>query len=206
VEEAVGLGLLFGMGAGLTVGPIFITIVHEALTRGLAAALRVIVGSAVADVLLLIPAVAASWAIARIESLTGVIALAGAAYFVFLSAAALRDSRRMWRSGDLKAPRSGGWAFGKGVLGNLLNPLSWTFWLATGTPTMVRVYQRAEWPGLVVFTAVWFGVAMAVEATVALFIVRARRVIGPRQLAVLQAAGALAFAGVAILLLVNRGV
>src|SRR5215216_4439587 len=67
VGEAVGLGVLFGVGAGLAVGPIFVTIVHEALTRGLGASLRVILGSAMADVLLLIPALAASWVFARAE-------------------------------------------------------------------------------------------------------------------------------------------
>jgi threonine/homoserine/homoserine lactone efflux protein len=155
--------------------------VQEAAARGFGAGLRVIVGSATADLLLIGPALGAAWLLAQVDALAGYVALFGAAYFVYLSVGAVRDGRRLWLGRAAPAPAVG-WAFGKGVLGNLLNPLTWSFWLATGTPTMLRAHEAAGWPGLVMFTAVWFGAAMLVEAAVALAVVRSGRALGRRAL------------------------
>jgi threonine/homoserine/homoserine lactone efflux protein len=199
----VVLGVALGIGAALSVGPVFLTIIHESVTHGFGAGVRVIVGSAVADVLLLIPALAASWLIALVDAASLVVALVGAAYFVFLSLTAIRESRRLWFGGKI-ATGTGGWPFAKGALGNLLNPLSWAFWLATGTPTMLHVYRAADWAGLTAFTCVWFGVAMAVEGVVAASVAQTRKLVGGRHLAALQAAAALTFLVAAGVLLFRR--
>jgi threonine/homoserine/homoserine lactone efflux protein len=163
--------------------------VQEAAARGFGASARVILGSATADLLLVGPALAASWLIAEVDALAVWVGLIGAAYFVYLAFEAARDSRRLWLGGALPGG-GGGWAFAKGVLGNLTNPLAWAFWLATGTPTMLRVEQRAGWPGLAVFTVVWFVVAMAVEAVVALVVVRTGKALGGKSMAGISAASA----------------
>jgi threonine/homoserine/homoserine lactone efflux protein len=201
VGEAVALGVVFGVGAAISVGPIFVTIVHESITRGFGAGLQVIFGSAVGDVLLLVPALAASWLITRVDAASPFVALAGGAYFVFLSAMAARASWRFWRRGGVSPTTEKGWSFAKGLFGNLLNPLSWGFWLATGTPTMLYVYRLADWSGVAAFTGVWFGVAMAVEGLVAAVVAQTRKLVGRRTLAVLQAAAALTFLVTAAVLL-----
>jgi threonine/homoserine/homoserine lactone efflux protein len=48
------LGMLLGVGAALSVGPIFVVIVQQAATSGFPASLRVILGSATADLVLLV--------------------------------------------------------------------------------------------------------------------------------------------------------
>ena len=169
---------------------------QEAAARGFGASFRVILGSATADLLLVGPALAASWVIAQVDALALWVGLVGAGYFLYLAFEAARDGRRLWSGGALPAG-GGGWAFAKGVLGNLTNPLSWAFWLATGTPTMLRAEQAAGWPGLVAFTVVWFVVAMAVEAIVALGVVRTGKAIGGRALGAISAASAGVFVGLA---------
>jgi threonine/homoserine/homoserine lactone efflux protein len=163
--------------------------VQEAAVRGLGASARVILGSATADLLLVGPALAASWLIAQVDALATYVALVGAGYLLYLAFEAGRDGRRLWLGG---APPEGGvgWAFAKGVLGNLANPLSWAFWLATGTPTMLRAEQAAGWPGVIAFTVTWFLVAMAVEALLALVVVRTGRPLGARALATISAGSA----------------
>jgi threonine/homoserine/homoserine lactone efflux protein len=175
--------------------------VQEAAARGFGASARVILGSATADLLLVGPALVASWLIAQVDALAGYVALIGAAYFLYLAAEAGRDSRRLWLHEGATPSGAGGWAFAKGVLGNLANPLAWTFWLATGTPTMLRAERAAGPPGLIVFTAAWFVVAMAVEALVALAVVRTGRALGRRSLAAISAASSVVFIVLAIALL-----
>lgn len=177
--DVVWLGILLGVGAAFSVGPIFVTIIQEAATRGFAASFRVILGSATADLLLLIPALLFSWLIAQIAAAAFWVALIGAGFFVYFAVEAYRDARRLWHAEQQINPPAG-WSFWKGVIGNLANPLTWTFWLATGTPTMLFAFNNSGWIGLLFFTIIWFVVASGLEALIAVAVARSRRMIGSR--------------------------
>jgi threonine/homoserine/homoserine lactone efflux protein len=177
--EVLWLGTLLGAGAALSVGPIFVTILQTAATRGFGASLRVILGSATADLVLLIPALAFAWIISATAQASLWVGLAGAAVFLCLAAVAVRDARRLWRD-QAPSPQAGSWAFWRGVIANLLNPLTWTFWLATGTPTMMQAEHLAGRPGLAAFTVSWFLVASGLEAVLALAVARSGRGLGTR--------------------------
>jgi threonine/homoserine/homoserine lactone efflux protein len=192
MRDALLLGLLFGVGAALAVGPIFVRIIHEAATRGFMSSFKVILGSATADLILLIPALALSWVIARIGAASGWVGAAGALFFIYLAISAGRDAWRLW-NGSPQPRGEASWSFWKGVLGNLLNPLTWTFWLATGTPTMLYAYNQAGWAGLALFTATWFIVASGLEAVIAYAVVRSRQLVGPRGMALFNGFAATMF-------------
>jgi threonine/homoserine/homoserine lactone efflux protein len=204
MRDALLLGLVFGIGAALAVGPIFVTIIHEAATRGFGSSFKVILGSAAADLILLVPAVALSWVIARVGAASAWVGAAGGLFFVYLGYGAARDAWRLWQGGEMP-PITAGWSFWKGVLGNLLNPLTWTFWLATGTPTMLRAYGQAGWAGLAAFTATWFVVASGLEALLALAVVRSHRLIGARGMALFNGFAATMFLALAAGLIVGNG-
>ncbi|GAA4482469.1 hypothetical protein GCM10023191_002720 [Actinoallomurus oryzae] len=197
--EVLWLGVLLGTGAALSVGPIFVTILNEAATRGFAPAFRVILGSATADALLLVPALAFAWVIAAVARAEFWVGLVGACVFTLLAVQAAREAWRLWRRGAVPAAR--GWAFWKGVTANLANPLTWTFWLATGTPTMLRAQHLAGDAGMVVFTACWFGVASGLEAVIALAVARSGRRVGRRGQGAFTGLSALLFAALAAMML-----
>jgi threonine/homoserine/homoserine lactone efflux protein len=199
--EILWLGVLLGAGAAVSVGPIFVTILGEAATRGFGAALRVILGSATADAILLLPALVFAWVIAAVVRAEFWVGLAGAVFFAGLAVQAVREARRLWRDGQPTAAR--GWAFWKGVTGNLANPLTWTFWIATGTPTMMRAQQLAGRAGMAVFTVTWFAVASGLEAVIAYAVARSGRRVGRRGQGVFTGLSALLFAALAGLLLVR---
>ncbi len=186
------LGILLGVGAAISVGPIFVTIIQEAATRGFAASFRVIIGSAVADLVLLVPALAFTWIIKGVANASFWVGLVGVAFFVYLAVEALRDAHRMWSTNSIPEAKHG-WSFWKGLFGNLANPLSWTFWLVTGTPTMLHAYEGGGWVGLVLFTVTWFVVASGLEAVIAIVVARSRQLIGVRGQAVFSGVSALMF-------------
>lgn len=192
MSEVIWLGVLLGIGAALSVGPIFVTIVQEAACRGFSSSFRVILGSACADLVLLLPALAFTWVIQAVAGARFWVALIGSGYFLYLGYVAARDARRLWQTAARPAGNVG-WSFWKGVIGNLANPLSWTFWLATGAPTMQRSYLAGGWPGLVLFTVVWFVVASGVEALVAYLVARSGRAVGHRGLALFTGGAAATF-------------
>jgi threonine/homoserine/homoserine lactone efflux protein len=196
VLEVLWLGMLLGVGAALAVGPIFVVIVQQAATSGFAAAFRVILGSATADLVLLLPALAFAWVIRSLERGALWVGTVGAGFLLWLAWQAARDAVALWRE-DHPVTVDGRWAFWKGVAGNLANPLTWTFWLATGTPAMLAAQQAAGPAGLVLFTATWFLVASGLEAVIALAVARSRRLVGPRGQACFTAVSAVAFLGLA---------
>lgn len=199
--EILWLGVLLGAGAALSVGPIFVTILHEAATRGFGPAFRVILGSATADLILLLPALAFAWVITAVARAEFWVGLVGAAFFTVLAVQAVREALRLWREGQ--SPPARGWAFWKGVTANLANPLTWTFWLATGTPTMMRAQHLAGRAGLAVFTLVWFGVASGLEAVIAFAVARSGHLVGPRGQSAFTGLSALLFAALAAMMLVR---
>jgi threonine/homoserine/homoserine lactone efflux protein len=200
VAGVLWLGVLLGVGAALSVGPIFVVIVQQAATGGFAASLRVILGSATADLLLLVPALAFAWVIRSLERGALWAGTVGAVFLLWLAWQAARDALALWRGGR-QLPPDGRWAFWKGVAGNLANPLTWTFWLATGTPAMLAAQQAGGPAGLVLFCASWFLVASGLEAVIALAVARSGRLVGPRGQAWFTAASAAAFVCFAVTLL-----
>jgi len=200
VTEVLWLGLLLGVGAALSVGPVFVVIVQQAATSGFGAAFRVILGSATADLLLLLPALAFAWIIRSLERGALWVGTVGALFLLWLAWQAARDAVRLWRE-DRQPAADGRWAFWKGVAGNLANPLTWTFWLATGTPAMLAAQRSAGPAGLVLFTATWFLVASGLEAVIALAVARSGRRVGARGQAWFTAVSAVAFLGLAVTLL-----
>ena len=199
--EVLWLGVLLGGGAALSVGPIFVTILQEAAARGFGASLRVILGSATADLILLVSALAFAWVVAALAGAAFWVGVVGAFCFFFLAGQAVRDARSLWKR-DAPEPAVG-WAFWKGALANLANPLTWTFWLATGTPTMLRAQHLGGGGGLVLFTVTWFVVASGIEAVVTLVVARSGKRLGGKGQAVLTGGSAVLFLALATVLLVR---
>ena len=192
VTEVLWLGTLLGVGSALSVGPIFVVIVQQAATSGFGASFRVILGSATADLILLVPALAFAWVIRSLEQGALWVGVLGALFLLYLAWQAARDARSLWRA-QRPAAADGRWAFWKGVAGNLANPLTWTFWLATGTPAMLAARRAAGPAGLVAFTVIWFVVASGLESVIALAVARSHRLVGGRGQAWFTAVSALAF-------------
>ena len=199
VIEVLWLGMLLGVGAALAVGPIFVVIIQQAATSGFGAAFRVILGSATADLVLLLPALAFAWIIRSLDRGALWVGTVGALFLLYLAWQAGRDAVALWRR-DRQLEVSDRWAFWKGVAGNLTNPLTWTFWLATGTPAMLAAQRAGGTAGLVLFTVTWFVVASGLEAVIALAVARSGRRVGPRGQAWLTGISAVAFVCLALTL------
>jgi threonine/homoserine/homoserine lactone efflux protein len=199
VIEVLWLGILLGVGAALSVGPIFVVIVQQAATSGFAASFRVILGSATADLVLLLPALAFAWILRSLDRAALWVGAVGAVFLLYLAWQAARDAVTLWRENH-QLLADGRWAFWKGVAGNLANPLTWTFWLATGTPAMLAAQEAGGPAGVLLFTATWFLVASGLEAVIALGVARSGRLVGARGQAWMTAASAVAFLCLAVTL------
>lgn len=177
--ELAWLGIALGASAALAIGPIFAAIVHESIARGFGAGLRVSLGATVADLAFLLPALLFAQALDLLVNAAFWIGLLGALVFLHRSGVAFRDAHRLWRAaGD--GARSVGSSFYLGIVGNLMNPLTWGFWLATGVPALLRARQIAAWGGVVLLVIIWFSTLLVLEVLLALLVTRTRRALGRR--------------------------
>src|SRR4029453_1988692 len=93
VGGVLWLGVLLGVGAALSVGPIFVGIVQQAATSGFGAAWGVVLGSATADLILLVPALAFAWVIRSLERGALWVGAVGALFLLWLAWQAGRGAR-----------------------------------------------------------------------------------------------------------------
>src|ERR687897_544447 len=124
VIEVLWLGMLLGVGAALSVGPIFVVIFEQAAASGFGAAFRFILGSATADLVLLLPALAFAYIIQALDRGSLWVGAVGALFLLYLAWQAAHDAVALCRS-NRQLEVSHRWAFWKGVAGNLADPLSW---------------------------------------------------------------------------------
>ena len=130
-----GLGL--GLAAGLSPGPLMALLVAQTLRHGTHEGLKI----AVTPVLTDIPIVGASLLVlARFsgrERPLGAIAIAGAAYLIWLAWGSLRFRSADWRPLDA-SPGS----IRKALVTNLFNPHIYLFWIAVGSTMVLNAWTQ----------------------------------------------------------------
>ncbi len=194
--ELAWLGIALGTSAALAIGPIFAAIVHESIARGFGAGLRVSLGATIVDLALLLPALLFAQALDLLANAAFWIGLLGALVFLHRSGVAFRDAHRLWRAAG-EGARSVSSSFYLGVVGNLTNPLTWGFWLATGIPALLRARQIGAWGGVLLLVVIWFSTALILEVILALLVTRTGRALGRRGQACCSVGVALLFLALA---------
>jgi threonine/homoserine/homoserine lactone efflux protein len=190
------LGIALGVGQALAVGPVFLAIVQQATARGVGAGCRVVLGTTIWDVVLLLPALIFAGAVAELGGVIPWLGALGALCFLYLGQAAGRDARHLWRGGG---PRTGGslGPFWQGLVSTLANPLAWTIWLAGVAPALMHARRDGGTGGLILFVVAWFAAAVAVQVAVAFVAARGASLIGARGQACVSGVAALLFFGLA---------
>lgn len=194
--ELAWLGIALGASAALAIGPIFAAIVHESIARGFGAGLRVSLGATIVDLALLLPALLFAQALDLLVNAAFWLGLLGALVFLHRSGVAFRDAHRLWRAAG-EGARSVSSSFYLGVVGNLTNPLTWGFWLATGIPALLRARQIGAWGGVLLLVVIWFSTALILEVILALLVTRTGRALGRRGQACCSVGVALLFLALA---------
>lgn len=136
--ETLGAGVLLGVSAGLSPGPLLALVVAQSLRHGMGEGAKVALSPLLTDV----PIIAVSLlALAQMQAhatLLGAVSLAGAAFVGKLGLSGLA-TRALVLDPDPPAPRS----LRQGVVVNLLSPHPYLFWITVGAPAMLRGWERS---------------------------------------------------------------
>ena len=167
-------GVVFGLAAGVTPGPLLTLVVTESLRGGVRAGMRVAAAPLLTDG----PIVVVSVALLTRVTGTGVLgglALVGALLLAYLA----------WDSLTVAAPEAAAEAgprvsaLAKGAAVNLLNPHPYLFWLGIGGPTLLGAWQEGAGPA-VAFLAGMYGCLVGSKMVVAWGVGKGRRLLQSR--------------------------
>jgi threonine/homoserine/homoserine lactone efflux protein len=129
-------GIVLGLSAGLSPGPLLALVFSETIRYGTASGVRVSMAPLISDA----PIVAASfWVLSRFSDiglLLGSISVCGAVFLAYLAWESL-----VFKGAELAASAEPSPSLRKGVLANFLNPNPYLFWFSIGGPILLRAAQ-----------------------------------------------------------------
>ncbi len=129
----LGSGIVLGLAAGMTPGPLLTLVVSETLRHGSGAGMRVALAPLVTDLPIILASLYLLARLSDMQQLLGLIALCGAAYVLVLAWQTLRI-----QAVQLHLKPSGSHSLLKGVIANLLNPHPYLFWITVGAPLILE--------------------------------------------------------------------
>jgi threonine/homoserine/homoserine lactone efflux protein len=145
-------GLVIGVGAALSPGPLLLMITAETLRGGVRRGLLMTLAPLFSDVPLALVSIVLAEAIAPFRSLVGLLSLLGAMFLLVLAYQNITMRREsLSRNASLTT------SFMKAVILNILNPYLYVLWFSVAIP----VFARGNLAGSLVFTVVLNASAVA---------------------------------------------
>lgn len=127
------LGLVFGMAAGFSPGPLLTLVITETLTHGFSSGVKVALAPIVTDIPIVIVTLLVATQLSNIDNVLGIISLIGSCYVLYMAYESTRQKEQNNSRVDVK-PRS----LTKGIFTNVLSPHPYLFWLSVGAPTVAK--------------------------------------------------------------------
>ncbi len=189
MNEALVSGLLLGLSAGFSPGPLMALVVAQTFRHGTKEGVKTALVPLLTDAPVILLSLLAITRLSSLDFFLGLVSLAGGLYVCCLAWDSFRAPRL--DSGPAPAePRS--WT--KGVLTNLLSPNPWLFWFTVGAATLARACSHS-WLAAAFFLLLFYLCLCGTKAAVAVAAGRSRAFLSGRVyrliLAVLGAALAL---------------
>ena len=127
------MGIMFGLGAGLTPGPLMTLVFTETLKHGTKEGLKISMAPLITDLPIILLSILLLSRISGFDKLIGIISLIGAGYIIFLGFQSITFSG-IAMDQDVHAPQS----IRKGILANIFNPNPYVFWVSVGAPIVIK--------------------------------------------------------------------
>ena len=126
-------GLIFGLSAGISPGPLTTLVVSETLMHKTWAGVKVAVAPLITDGPIIILCYFLLTRISNVPLLIGFISICGALYIFYLGVKSIRLKEFVV---DVEGVRSQ--SLTKGILTNALSPHPYVFWISVGSTTMLK--------------------------------------------------------------------
>jgi threonine/homoserine/homoserine lactone efflux protein len=166
--DAVSRGIVLGLAAGFSPGPLTFLVISETLRHGLGAGVRVSLAPILTDLPLILLSALLLEHVTAVPVAAGMIAFAGAAFLFYLGTGSLR-----LKEVSSPPPEPSSRALVKGVVANCLNPNPYIFWIGVGTPILLSAAARS-WGHAAGFAGAFFVCIVGSKVLLARMVDRSR--------------------------------
>ncbi len=137
--DSLLLGLVFGLAAGLSPGPLITLVVSETLKNGKKEGIEVAISPLISELPIILFVLVILSSVSGNSVVMGIISLLGACFLICLGLSNLKVRVKEPKDGLGKVGK--GSSLLRGITTNLLNPNSYMFWLTIGGPMILTSAQ-----------------------------------------------------------------
>ena len=168
METYLFMGMVLGLSAGLSPGPLLALVISETIRLGVGAGIRVAMAPLISDLpVLIVSFLLISW-LSGSDPVLGVLSLVGAVIVFKMGVSCIRTAGQMPEStGRMSA------SLMKGVLVNILSPHPYLFWITVGAPVASKAWQSHP-GGAVGFVAGFYLLLVGSKLALAVVVARTR--------------------------------
>ena len=129
-------GIVFGLGGGLTPGPLMTLVISETLKHGTREGIKVAMAPVITDLPVILLSIFLLSELSELNVVIGIISLLGAIFLSYLGYESITFKGVAIDSSHFK-PQS----LRKGIIANLFNPAPILFWISVGAPTVLKGFE-----------------------------------------------------------------
>lgn len=167
-------GLVLGLSAGISPGPLLTLVVSETLKHGTKEGIKVATAPLVTDLPIVLGTILILSRLSNVHEVIGAISFLGAGFLFYLGYECL-----MYRGVDLDIRQEKPQSLRKGVIVNFLNPHPYLFWLSIGAPLILKA-SRIHVSYVVLFVSTFYILLVGSKLVVAILIGKSRRFLRER--------------------------
>ena len=129
-------GVIFGLSAGLSPGPLLTLVISETLHHNTKEGIKVAIAPLITDIPIVLITIFFVSRLFSVDIVLGIISILGAVFIFYLGFESL-----LFRGLDIKEELEKPQSMKKGIIANFLNPHPYIFWLSIGAPTIIKAHQ-----------------------------------------------------------------
>lgn len=131
--EFLSVGILLGLTAGFTPGPLLVLVISECLEHDIKAGIKVSIAPLITDIPIILVSLLVLSRLAHFKVILGCISILGGVFILYLGYESLKT-----KGVELNLTSHSSNSFRKGVLTNALNPHPYIFYMTVGAPIIFK--------------------------------------------------------------------
>jgi threonine/homoserine/homoserine lactone efflux protein len=169
--DSLLLGIVFGLAAGLSPGPLITLVVSETLKNGKKEGIEVAISPLISELPIILFVLVVLSSVAGSNIVMGIVSLFGACFLTYLGFSNLKVNVK-----ESKGSLGKGSSLLRGITTNLLNPNSYMFWLTIGGPRILTSAQ-VDVSAATLFVVGFYMMLVGSKATVAIVVDKSKTLI-----------------------------
>jgi threonine/homoserine/homoserine lactone efflux protein len=171
VFVALTAGVVFGLSAGFSPGPLLTFLISQTLRYGTREGIKVAIAPLLTDLPIIFVTIFLLTRFAQYRTLLGLLSLVGGLFVLYLAYQTFRTDKLETDVREIK------WkSLSRGMIVNLLNPHPYLFWLSVGAPTMVKAWAEDRFSA-VAFVTSFYLCLVGSKVLLAILVAKSRRLV-----------------------------